>query len=71
MVGNALAEIARDKVALEALLDVLEVERIVEGNCQLTLIPNAYGGAENLMTQLIAAEGDGDCGSDRLPPPIR
>ena len=68
VVGKALAEIARDKVALEALLDVLEVERIVEGNGQLTLIPSAYGGAENLMAQLIAAEGDR---TDRLPPPIR
>ncbi|MEZ5324952.1 MAG: SPFH domain-containing protein [Verrucomicrobiales bacterium] len=72
VVGRALAEIARDKVALEALLNVLEVDRIVEGNGQLTLIPNAYGGADNLMAQLIAAEGEGDTSQgDRLPPPIR
>ena len=66
VVGQALAEIARDDRAVKALFDVLEVERILEGQGRLTLIPEAYGGGENLMAQLIAAEND----DDRLPPPI-
>jgi hypothetical protein len=44
----------------------LEVEKILEGGGKLTLIPDAYGGGENLMAQLIAAEND----DDQLPPPI-
>ncbi|MGK0190411.1 MAG: hypothetical protein ACI9R3_006237, partial [Verrucomicrobiales bacterium] len=77
VVGKALAEISQDKVALEALLKVLEIDKIVKGDSRLTLIPAASGG-DSLMAQLIAAENDaqgqgrspGKKVRDSGPPPI-
>jgi regulator of protease activity HflC (stomatin/prohibitin superfamily) len=53
LVGNTLAEIAKDTEVLSALMEILETHRIVESKSELTLVP--VGGA--LLPQLLAAEG--------------
>jgi hypothetical protein len=39
IVGKALTEIAQDKEVAEALFEALEIERLLEGDAELTLIP--------------------------------
>lgn len=69
VVGRALADVSRDRAAVEALFAVLEVERILAGKGSLTLIPKSCGGDADLMAQLIAAEGDdGDDGASPQSP---
>ena len=43
-----------------------EVERVLKSDGSLTLIPEAYGGDENLLAQLMAAEDD-PIGAPRRP----
>jgi regulator of protease activity HflC (stomatin/prohibitin superfamily) len=51
LVGQALAEISRDREVLAALMEILETQRLVEGKAEITLVP---GGA-SLLPQLLAA----------------
>lgn len=53
IVGQALQEIAKDSEVSEALFDVLETEKIIEGQGQLTLIPS--GLRNDMLTQLQAS----------------
>jgi hypothetical protein len=39
IVGEALQEISKDKQVSEALFNVLEVQNLMNGNAQVTLIP--------------------------------
>jgi hypothetical protein len=39
IVGKALTEISRDAEVAEALFEVLETQKIVEGEAELTLVP--------------------------------
>jgi regulator of protease activity HflC (stomatin/prohibitin superfamily) len=53
LVGEALAEIAQDPHVLEALFEVLEIQKLLEGEPELTLIPDGSG---QLLPQLLAAQ---------------
>jgi hypothetical protein len=50
-VGEALKQIAADPEVLQALFEVLEVERVRTGHSKITLIPDQTG----LLAQLMAA----------------
>ena len=52
LVGEALAEIAKNPDVLAALLDVLETEKLVDSGAEITLMPEGQG---DLLTQLLAA----------------
>ena len=53
IVGAALQEIGKDPAVLTAMFDVLELERIIEGNSNVTLIPTNNS---DLMKQLLATD---------------
>jgi hypothetical protein len=53
LVGEALSEIAQDGDVLSALFEVLEVQKILEGEPDLTLVPDSAG---QLLPQLLAAQ---------------
>jgi regulator of protease activity HflC (stomatin/prohibitin superfamily) len=53
-VGSVMDEIARDSELLDAILEILRIERIVKSNSKLTLIP--CGRNESVMTDLLAAD---------------
>jgi regulator of protease activity HflC (stomatin/prohibitin superfamily) len=55
LVGEALAEIAQDPLVLEALFEVLEVQKLLEGEPELTLVPDGAGTGQ-LLPQLLAAQ---------------
>jgi len=52
LVGQALAEISKDRDVLAALMEILETQRLVEGKADITLVP---GGGASLLPQLLAA----------------
>ena len=52
VVGDALAQVAKTPEVLEALFEVLETESLVNGEANLTLIPEGQG---DLLTQLLAS----------------
>ena len=53
LVGKAIQEIAADKEILETVFEILETEKILEGETELTLIPKD---ADGLLGKLLAAE---------------
>jgi regulator of protease activity HflC (stomatin/prohibitin superfamily) len=53
IVGAALQQISHDPEVLEALFDILEIQRILEGPGRVTLLP--AGGDSNLVKGLLAA----------------
>jgi regulator of protease activity HflC (stomatin/prohibitin superfamily) len=53
IVGSALREIGEDRAIANAMFDLLEVNRMLEGNARLTLLPKSAGGSL-LATQLVA-----------------
>ncbi len=55
--GEALAEIAREPVVVGALFDILETQKLLESQGQLTLLPPA--GTGKLLADLLAAGGQG------------
>ncbi|MCW5849465.1 MAG: SPFH/Band 7/PHB domain protein [Anaerolineae bacterium] len=74
IVGTALQKIAEDPEVANALFEILETQRLLEGQGRLTLVPKGNG----LLTQLVAAttppgephsgrprSGDGGSGSGR------
>ena len=65
IVGAGLQEIARDPEVARALFDVLEAQKLVEGQADITLIPEG----NDLLKQLQAAEaGPGKKAPAALPP---
>lgn len=52
IVGQALAEIAQDGEVAQALFDVLEAQKLVEGGNQLVLVPKGAG----LLADILAAK---------------
>jgi regulator of protease activity HflC (stomatin/prohibitin superfamily) len=62
IVGGALEQISKDARVAQVLFDVLEVERLVAGKAEITLVP-AGGG---MLPQFLAAEP----GSKVNPPPL-
>ncbi len=54
IVGRALTEIGSDPEVLEAMFEILETEKLLESEVELTLVPQGSGG--ELISQLIAAQ---------------
>jgi len=55
LVGSAIQEIASDHEILEAVFAILETEKMLEGDIELTLIPKDK---DSLLGRLLAAQGD-------------
>ncbi len=53
LVGKAIQEISEDKEVLKAVFDILEVQSILEGGTELTLLPK--GTDKDLLSTLLAA----------------
>jgi len=53
VVGKALADIAQDKDVCEAVFQILEAQRLIEGEAQLTLVPEGHG---DLLNDLLVAQ---------------
>jgi len=64
LVGTAIQEIASDKEILEAVFEILETEKMLEGEVELTLLPKDSDG---LLAKLLAAENVPAI----QPPPLR
>ncbi len=64
LVGTAIQEIASDKEILEAVFEILETEKMLEGEVELTLLPKDSDG---LLAKLLAAENIPPI----PPPPLR
>ncbi len=62
IVSDTIKKISQDPEVLSTMFDILEYQRIVEGDNQLTLIPE--GSRDSILTQLLAAEG-GESGEKR------
>jgi regulator of protease activity HflC (stomatin/prohibitin superfamily) len=52
LVGATLTEISRDREVLAALMEILEIQRLVESKSEITLVPQGA----SLLPQLLAAE---------------
>jgi regulator of protease activity HflC (stomatin/prohibitin superfamily) len=63
IVGAGLQEIARDGDISRAMFDILEAQKLLEGNTEITLLPKGNG----LLPQLAAVSGDG---AKAFPPPV-
>ncbi len=57
LVGEVMEQIANDPDVLEALLDILRIDRTIKSNARLTLIP--ANRESNLMSDLLAVEKPG------------
>jgi len=55
VIGAALAEIAKDPDVSDAMFEILETQKVLEGNTTLTLIP---GSSKELLGDLLAAQQD-------------
>jgi len=53
LVGTAIQEIARDQEILDTIFEILETEKMLEGDVELTLIPK---NSDGLLAKLLAAE---------------
>lgn len=53
IVGQAMADICRDTEVAQTMFEILETQRIVEGDCTLTLLRMP---AQGLLADLLAAE---------------
>jgi len=49
IVGEALQKIAQDPEVMEAMFEMLETQRLIEGNGRLTLVPQGTGGLAPLL----------------------
>jgi hypothetical protein len=63
IVSETIQKISKDPEILSTTFDILEYQRIIEGENQLTLIPE--GEKDNILTQLLAAQDDRS--SDQKP----
>ena len=57
IVGDALQEICADSEVADALFEILETQSLLEGEANITLIPEK---GNDLMTQLLVAQGAGE-----------
>lgn len=64
VVGAGLQAIARDPAIAKAMFDILETQRLLEGDADITLVPQGNG----LLAELSAVEGSG---KGSAPPPAR
>jgi len=74
IVGSALNSIAQDKEVAEVMFEILENQRMLEGNVNVTLIPPDLrgDGLTQFLTAGQAVRGGGktDAGAAALPPPM-
>ncbi len=73
VVGTALNTIAQDKEVAEVMFEILENQRMLEGNVNVTLIPPDL--RSDMLTQVLTAEQASRPGADvalksSAPPPI-
>jgi regulator of protease activity HflC (stomatin/prohibitin superfamily) len=66
MIGEALREIGHDQDVLNAVFETLEVERLIKGGSEITLLPN---GEFETLQSLLAAEGKGSTSPTPSPRP--
>jgi regulator of protease activity HflC (stomatin/prohibitin superfamily) len=52
IVGEALRQISADQEVADALFEILETQRVLDGKAQITLLPRG----DNLLAQLVAAQ---------------
>jgi hypothetical protein len=65
IVGNALRDISNDPDVAQAVFDVLEAQKIINGKATVTLMPASSSG---LLTDLLAAQ---PARRDGGPPPVK
>ena len=65
IVGNALRDISNDPDVAQAVFDVLEAQKIINGKATVTLMPTSSSG---LLTDLLAAQPQRRDGG---PPPVK
>lgn len=61
IVSATIRQVSKDPEVLSTMFDILEYQRIIEGENRLTLIPE--GSKNNMLTQLLAAETGKELGS--------
>ena len=66
IVGKAMADICIDAEVAQTMFDILETQRIVEGDCNLTLL---RGTEQGMLADLLAAESLADQTAAKTPPP--
>ncbi|MEO8351131.1 MAG: SPFH/Band 7/PHB domain protein, partial [Chthoniobacteraceae bacterium] len=64
IVGAALQKIGEDEAVLKAMFEILETQKILEGDGQITLVPAGNG----LLPKLLAAESSQSAAV--RPPPL-
>ena len=64
IVGAALQEISADPEVVNAMFDVLENQRLIEGKAQITLVPDK----SDILTQMLASTTPMDAPGNPLPP---
>jgi hypothetical protein len=74
IVGSALNTIAQDKEVAEVMFEILENQRMLEGNVNVTLIPPDLrgDGLTQFLTAGQAVQGGGrtGAGAPETPPPV-
>ncbi len=68
IVSNTIQKISKDPEVLSTMFDILEYQRITEGENDLTLIPE--GSRNNILTQLLAAEKRNNSEPKITPPKV-
>jgi len=69
IVGSALNTIAQDREVAEVMFEILENQRMLEGNVNVTLIPAGLRG--DTLTQFLTAEQAAGTGARPASPPSR
>jgi len=64
IVGETIRQISKDAEILSSIFDILEYQKIIEGNNNLTLIPEGSGGG--ILTQLLTANDAKNTGAERV-----
>ncbi|MFZ5950067.1 MAG: SPFH domain-containing protein [Candidatus Rifleibacteriota bacterium] len=64
IVGEALQEISKDPEISNALFEILEAQKLAEGNTQITMIPSRTP----MLRELLAAEGAGNEEPQKMQP---
>ncbi|MDZ4788690.1 MAG: SPFH domain-containing protein [Blastochloris sp.] len=67
VVGTALQQIAEDPEILNALFEIMETQKMLEGDVDLTLIPK--GENSNFLAEMLAAKNFGNV-TGTAPPPL-
>ena len=66
IVGESLQKIGQDREVLDAMFDILETQKIIEGNAKITILPPK----PDLLAQLSAVESR-PSSPDATPPPLK